>query len=127
MLPDLRRSRPLRGLQPVIDPFALVEPAVPEEAIMADQGDDNDNNAPADVFAANPFATKINPATTQGLKLWQAATASRDDADKLVLKISKAKEFIDTMKQDAAQFSWGMLVSQINDGTAVRKDLIRDV
>ena len=51
----------------------------------------NNNNDPNEVFAANPFATNINPATTQGLKLWQAATASREDADKLVLKFRKLK------------------------------------
>ncbi len=117
---DLRRSRRLQGLPPAINPFAIVEQEVQEEAALVIMA------APPDVFAANPFATDINPATTQGLKLWQAATASRDDADKLVLKISKAKEFIDAMKQDAAQFSWGTLTSQINDGTNDLKDLIRD-
>ena len=121
---DLRRSRRLRGLPPAIDPLAIVEQEVPDAALIMAA---NNQQVPAEVFAANPFATNINPATTQGLKLWQAATASRDDADKLVLKISKAKEFIDAMKQDAAQFSWGTLTSQINDGTQVRKDLIRDV
>jgi hypothetical protein len=81
--------------------------------------------ATTEVFATNPFSTNINPATTNGLKLYQSATANRSDDEKLTTSIAKQKEFIDAMKQDATQYSWGILTSQITDGT-VKSDILRD-
>ena len=68
----------------------------------------------ATVFETNPFAMDINPATTNGLKLYQSATAKRDDSDKLHLSIPKATKFIEAMKADSDKFSWGKLTSTIS-------------
>ena len=51
----------------------------------------------ATVFETNPFGVEINPATTAGLKLYQAATAARSDEDLLSLTIAAAPQFIDAM------------------------------
>ena len=81
--------------------------------------------ATPEVFATNPFSTNINPATTNGLKLYQAATSIRSEEQKLTTTIGKQKEFIDAMKQDATQFSWGILTSQITNGSE-KSDILRD-
>jgi hypothetical protein len=64
-------------------------------------------------FSANPFNSNINPTTTNGLKLYQAATISRSDASKLTATIAKSKDFLDAMRDDSAKFGWGTLISNI--------------
>ena len=39
--------------------------------------------AEVEVFETNPYSGNINPASTNGLKLYQAATSDRDDDEKL--------------------------------------------
>ena len=67
----------------------------------------------ADPFITTPYAGDINPGTSNGIKLYQAATAERDEDSKLTLKITTSKEFIDAMKDDATKFCWGILTAQI--------------
>lgn len=67
----------------------------------------------ADPFITTPYAGDINPGTSNGIKLYQAATADRDEDSKLTLKITTSKEFIDAMKDDATKFCWGILTAQI--------------
>ena len=55
----------------------------------------------------------INPGTAEGSKLFQAATKPRDDSDKIDVKISHAKLFIDAMREDSAAFGWGKLINNI--------------
>ena len=74
-------------------------------------------------FSANPFNANINPTTSNGLKLYQAATAVRSDTAKLTATISKSKEFLDAMRDDSAKFGWGTLVSNI--GTD-KKQILHD-
>ena len=62
---------------------------------------------PPEVFETNPFSGNINPSNANGLKLYQAATSSRDEQpDLLSLKIANATQFIDAMKEDATKFGW---------------------
>ena len=83
---------------------------------------------PPEVFETNPFGANINPTTANGLKLYQAATAERDDADKVSLKVGEAKKFLECMRDDAAKFCWGKL-TRITRGTgtaAVTLDILED-
>ena len=73
-----------------------------EDNIMADE-----------VFTSNPYAGNINPGTTAGAKLFHHGTVERSETDLLSAKVSTAKEFIDSMRQDATAFSWGILTSKI--------------
>lgn len=66
-----------------------------------------------DPFITSPYAGDINPGSSNGIKLYQAATAERDDDSKLTLKITTSKEFIDAMKDDSTKFCWGILISQV--------------
>jgi hypothetical protein len=68
------------------------------------------------IFSTNPFSGNINPSSSNGLKLYQAATASRSDSDKIDTTISNQKGFLDAMKDDATQFTWGILTAQIKIG-----------
>ena len=80
-------------------------------------------------FEANPYCTDINPATTNGLKLYQAATEERDESELLSLKIASASQFIDAMKSDATRFGWGKLISKVSvelDGTMYEKNILQD-
>ena len=78
-----------------------------------------------EIFESNPFSANINPMTTNGLKLYQAATAKRDESDLLTTKISTARQFIEAMKEDATKFSWGKLTSTVVVGTE-EKDILED-
>ena len=85
--------------------------------------------ATAEVFETNPFSGNINPTSSNGLKLYQAGTADRDDSDLLTLKIVKSEQFIDAMKTDATKFSWGKLIATIEetvDGTTVKRAILTD-
>jgi hypothetical protein len=64
-------------------------------------------------FSANPFNGNINPTNSNGLKLYQAGTASRPDTSKVTATITKSKAFLDAMRDDATKFGWGMLISNI--------------
>ena len=74
-------------------------------------------------FSANPFNSDINPTTSNGLKLYQAATTSRSDASKLTATIAKSKEFLDAMHDDSAKFGWGTLISNVGDD---KKQILHD-
>jgi hypothetical protein len=67
-------------------------------------------------YFANPYHGNINPSDSTGLKLFQSATAERDDSDKLACKISISKEFIESMKADSVRFGWGLLIDVIPFG-----------
>ena len=68
-------------------------------------------------YFANPYHGEINPSDSTGLKLFQAATKPREDADRLSCKLTTAQEFVDAMKEDSQSFGWGLLIDTINDGT----------
>ena len=68
-------------------------------------------------FYANPYHGNINPSDATGLKLFQAATKPRDDADRLSCKLTTAQEFLDAMKEDSLNFGWGLLIDTVTDGT----------
>jgi hypothetical protein len=62
-------------------------------------------------FAANPFNSEINPSTTNGLKLFTAGTVARKE--KLNATLSNSKPFLEAMRDDAADFGWGILISNV--------------
>jgi hypothetical protein len=66
-------------------------------------------------FSANPFNGDINPTNSNGLKLYQAGTAAREEASKVSATITKSKTFLEAMRDDATKFGWGMLISNIGD------------
>lgn len=79
--------------------------------------------AVVEVFETNPYSGNINPASTNGLKLYQAATSDKDDDEKLDASIKKSTQFIEAMKADSAKFSWLKLISSIPvDGS--NKDIL---
>jgi hypothetical protein len=63
-------------------------------------------------FSANPFNSDINPSTSNGLKLFTAGTAPRKD--KLDATLANSKPFLEAMRDDAADFGWGTLISNID-------------
>ena len=67
-------------------------------------------------YFANPYHGNINPSDSTGLKLYQSATAERDESDRLACKISTSKEFIEAMKADSVRFGWGLLIDIIPYG-----------
>ena len=75
------------------------------------------------VYEENPYAGKINPSTSSGLKLFQLATVKRDKEEKLSASITKNLQFIDAMHDDAAAFGWGAITAQI--GTS-NNDMLQD-
>lgn len=68
-------------------------------------------------YFANPYHGNINPSDSTGLKLFQAATKPRDDADRLSCKLTTAQEFVDAMKEDSQNYGWGLLIDTVSDGT----------
>jgi hypothetical protein len=77
-----------------------------------------------ETFSTNPFSGNINPSTSNGLKLYQAATASRTESDKIDTTITNQKAFLDAMKDDATQFAWGILTARIKIGNS-NKNILR--
>jgi hypothetical protein len=51
-----------------------------------------------EVFATNPFSANINPSSTNGLKLYQSATAPRPDAEMISTTIAAQKQFLNSSK-----------------------------
>ena len=64
-------------------------------------------------FSTNSSNGDINPATSNGLKLYQAATTVLTDTSKINATVGKSKAFIDAMRDDSTKFSWGTLISNI--------------
>jgi hypothetical protein len=62
-------------------------------------------------FAANPFNSEINPSTTNGLKLFTSGTVARKE--KLNATLSNSKPFLEAMRDDSADFGWGILISNV--------------
>lgn len=77
------------------------------------------------VYVTTPYAGDINPGTSNGIKMFNAATQSRDTDEKMQLKVSKSKEFIEAMKDDANAYCWGILTASIEiDGE--KYDILKD-
>jgi hypothetical protein len=70
-----------------------------------------DTTTKVTTFSANPFNSDINPSTSNGLKLFTAGTAPRKD--KLNATLANSKPFLEAMRDDAADFGWGTLISNI--------------
>ena len=123
----------------VLEEVELLDNLLEETHLNLDQEPDRGevemvSAAPPEVFETNPFSGNINPSNSNGLKLYQAATAARDEADLLSLKIANATQFIDAMKEDATKFAWGKLTASVEEtisvpGTGakkVKRDVLRD-
>ena len=76
-------------------------------------------------FGLNPYSVDINPLETQGSKLYQTATKSRENDAKLAVKLTNAKKFLDSMKKDATKFCWGRLTANIKVKCSVY-DILKD-
>ena len=74
------------------------------------------------VFVSNPYQADINPSTSNGLKMYQTATKTRDTL--LNPRIKNKKEFMDAMKSDAVSFGWGSLINNVIVGTKTCKILV---
>lgn len=68
------------------------------------------------VFELDPYAGNINPADTDGRKLFLAATKERDDDKKFTVKQDNAKAFMDAMLHDSSKFGWESLVHSVPVG-----------
>ena len=67
----------------------------------------NSNSSPV-TFVMDPYQGKINPASSDGAKLFLKAT--QELAEKLEVKAEKSQLFIDQVTTDAQNFGWGGLV-----------------
>ena len=74
-------------------------------------------------FPANPFNGDINIATSKGLKLYQAATAVLINTFMITATVGKSKAFINAMRDDSTNFSWGTLISNISSN---KKQILHD-
>ena len=81
-------------------------------------------NNPQGIFVSNPYQADINPSTSNGLKMYQNATAKRDPL--LNPRIKSKKEFLDAMKSDAVSFGWGTLINKI-DVAGTEYSILSDV
>jgi hypothetical protein len=81
-------------------------------------------------YAANPFATDINPGTTEGAKLFLVATKSiADEKDRHPLTIGKQVEILDALRDAHGKYAWGSVLQvPINgDEDASTKDILFDL
>jgi hypothetical protein len=74
-------------------------------------------------FSANPFNSDINPSTSNGLKLFTTGTAPRKD--KLNATLANSKPFLEAMRDDSADFGWGILISNIKVN-GVKKQILEN-
>ena len=101
-----------------------------EDLETSNSSDSNSIQAPkmATVFELDPYAGNINPADTDGRKLFLAATKERDDDKKFTVKQDNAKVFMDAMLHDSSKFGWESLVHSVpvgaNDETL---SILRDI
>ena len=72
---------------------------------------DSESESEDDEFISNPYQMKINPSTSKGLKLYQAATKERETL--LNPRIKNQKEIMDAFKTDAVNFAWGDLINNV--------------
>jgi hypothetical protein len=66
----------------------------------------------------------LTPTTTNGTKLFTAATA--EQTIKLSATLAHSKAFIDEMRVNTAKFGWGKLTSNIDVGDGVTKNILED-
>lgn len=116
------------------NPAPPAPPAPPANVPPANNqqgGNPQPNVVPAPlVFATNPYSADINPATTQGMKLFVYATSPVDSKEKLDLTIGKQVEIINSLREYSAKFAWGKVISAIPVSDVVNaetKDILYDL
>ena len=67
----------------------------------------------ATLFELDPYAGNINPADSDGRKLFLAATKERDDDKKFTVKQENAKVFLDAILHDSSKFGLESLVHSV--------------
>ena len=89
-----------------------------EDLDSIDNQEPNPIQAPrmATIFELDPYAGNINPAESDGRKLFLAATKERDDDKKFTVKQDNAKVFMDAMLHDSSKFGWESLVHSVPVG-----------
>ena len=88
-------------------PAAAVPPAAPAPAPAAPA-------ASAPRFTLNPYDGEVNPATSEGLKLYLKAIQGFDkDSDRVNVGQSNSREVLQLMKDQASKFGWAEIVAKI--------------
>ena len=78
-------------------------------------------------FSSHPYDNDINPATSEGIKLYKNATTEL--TSKLTLNESNVKAILAQLKKDAKNFRWGPIVNAVQvgskaDGTPIKKSIL---
>ena len=95
---------------PQVAPFPPARVAAPTAATFA--------------YGVDPFENDINPATSDGQKLWLKATASRDT--KLSVTQKEVTDFMAAIESDSNNFAWGELVNLVPTSPTTRKSIVKD-
>lgn len=75
-------------------------------------------------FGVDPFENDINPATSEGQKLFLKATAER--STKLTVSQKHVTKFMSAMEADSNSFAWGELVNLIPTSATTTHSLLTD-
>ena len=75
-------------------------------------------------FGVDPFENDINPATSEGQKLFLKATAER--TTKLTVSQQHVTKFMSAMEADSNSFSWGELVNLVPVSATDTKSLLTE-
>ena len=100
-------------------PAPAMQPAPLPQQILNPQ-----QRPPAFTFGVDPFENDINPATSEGQKLFLKATAER--TTKLIVSQAQVTKFMSAMEADSNSFAWGELVNLIPTSDTDTKSLLTD-
>ena len=121
-------------VDPVVDPQAgdIPEPALPplenpppaQPVQIIPQARVPAPTAVTFAYGVDPFENDINPATSDGQKLWLRATESRDT--KLSVTQKNVTEFMAAIETDSNNFAWGELVNLVPVSPTERKSIVKE-
>ena len=80
----------------------------------------------ATVYYSDPFQGNINPASSDGAKLYLKVTAELKDDEKFKINITNAQKFLDQVATDTDNFGWGPYVRSIAVSDTDYKSLLED-
>ena len=103
----------------VEQPAPVPQPAPPQQQILHPQ-----QQPQVFTFGVDPFENDINPATSEGQKLFLKATTER--ITKLTVSQQHVTKFMSAMEADSNSFSWGELVNLIPISVTDTKSLLTE-
>ena len=108
--------------------FGLVDQEEEDEETTSDENEQAQATMAATTrFELDPYAGDINPAESDGRKLFLAATKEKDDEKKFTVKQDNAKLFMEAMMHDSNKFCWGELVHSVPVARNETLSIFRDI